>query len=89
LSALQATLGGHTTQVQNRPAQVGSQFLRVQTMQSQSTSNGLTMKQNLSSTEDADIAQVMVQLQSQQVAYQAALAATARAIQPSLTDFLK
>ena len=58
-------------------------------MQSQNTSNGLTMKQNLSSIEDADIAQVMVQLQSQQVAYQAALAATARAIQPSLTDFLK
>ena len=47
------------------------------------------MKQNLSSIEDADIAQVMVQLQAQQVAYQAALAATARAIQPSLTDFLK
>jgi flagellar hook-associated protein 3 FlgL len=89
LSALQATLGGRTTQVQNQLAQVGSQFLRVQTMQTQNTSNGLTMKQNLSSIEDADIAQVMVQLQSQQVAYQAALAATARAIQPSLTDFLK
>ena len=89
LTALQTTLSGHTTQVQNQLAQVGSQFLRVQTMQSQNTSNGLTMKQNLSSIEDADIAQVMVELQSQQVAYQAALAATARAIQPSLTDFLK
>jgi flagellar hook-associated protein 3 FlgL len=89
LTALQTTLSGQTTQVQNQLAQVGSQFLRVQTMQSQNTSNGLTMKQNLSSIEDADIAQVMVQLQSQQVAYQAALAATARAIQPSLTDFLK
>ena len=31
------------------------------------------MKQNLSSIEDADVAQVMVQLQAQQVAYQAAL----------------
>ena len=47
------------------------------------------MKQNLSSIEDADIAQVMVNLQAQQVAYQAALEATAKAIQPSLTDFLK
>jgi len=89
LTALQATLGTQTTQVQGQLAQVGSQFLRVQNMQSQNTSNGLTMKQNLSSIEDADIAQVMVQLQAQQVAYQAALSATARAIQPSLTDFLK
>jgi flagellar hook-associated protein 3 FlgL len=89
LTSLQATLATRTTQVQGQLAQVGSQFLRVQNMQSQNTSNGLTMKQNLSSIEDADIAQVMVQLQAQQVAYQAALSATARAIQPSLTDFLK
>jgi len=47
------------------------------------------MKQNLSSIEDADVAEVMVQLQAQQVAYQAALAATAKAITPSLTDFLR
>jgi flagellar hook-associated protein 3 FlgL len=47
------------------------------------------MKQNLSSIEDADVAEVMVKLQAQQVAYQAALAATARAITPSLTDFLR
>lgn len=89
LTGLQTTLSTQTTQVQDQLAKVGSQFLRVQNMQSQNTSNGLTMKQDLSSIEDADIAQVMVQLQSQQVAYQAALSATARAIQPSLTDFLK
>jgi flagellar hook-associated protein 3 FlgL len=89
LSGLQTTLGAQTTQVQGQLAQVGSQFLRVQNTQSQNTSDGLTMKQNLSSIEDADVAQVMVQLQAQQVAYQAALEATAKAIQPSLTDFLK
>jgi len=89
LTTLQTTLGTQTNQVQTQLAQVGSQFLRVQNMQSQNTSNGLTMKQNLSSIEDADIAEVMVNLQAQQVAYQAALQATAKAIQPSLTDFLK
>jgi flagellar hook-associated protein 3 FlgL len=89
LTTLQTTLGTQTSRVQTQLAQVGSQFLRVQNMQSQNTSNGLTMKQNLSSIEDADIAEVMVNLQAQQVAYQAALSATARAIQPSLTDFLK
>jgi len=89
LSSLQATLTGQTTQVQSQLSLVGSQFSRVQAMQSQNTSDGLTMKQNLSSIEDADIAQVMVQLQAQQVAYQAALQATAQAIQPSLAAFLK
>ena len=82
---------GHPDDTRSRTqlAQVGSQFLRVQNMQSQNTSNGLTMKQNLSSIEDADIAAGDGELQAQQVAYQAALSATARAIQPSLTDFLK
>ena len=47
------------------------------------------MKKNLSNIEDVDLAQVMVNLQAQQVTYQAALSATARAIQPSLVDFLR
>jgi flagellar hook-associated protein 3 FlgL len=47
------------------------------------------MKQNLSNVEDADMAEAMMELQMQQVAYQSALAATARAIQPSLVDFLR
>ncbi len=89
LSALSATLNTQTTQVQNQLATVGSQFSRVQSVQSQNTSDGLTMKQNLSSLEDADVAQVTVELQAQQVAYESALEATAKAITPSLTDFLK
>ncbi len=89
LSALQATLGTQTTQVQDQLAQVGAQFSRVQSVQSQNTSDGLTMKQNLSSIEDADVAQVTVELQAQQVAYESALEATAKAITPSLTDFLR
>jgi flagellar hook-associated protein 3 FlgL len=89
LTSLQATLSAQTTQVQNQLAVVGSQYSRVQTVQNQNSSDGLTMKQNLSSIEDADVAQVAVELQAQQVAYESALAATAKAITPSLTDFLK
>ena len=36
-----------------------------------------------------DIAKAIVDLQLQEVAYQAALGATARVIQPSLLDFLR
>ena len=39
--------------------------------------------------ENTDLAKATVDLQLQQVAYQAALAATARVIQPSLQDFLR
>jgi flagellar hook-associated protein 3 FlgL len=58
-------------------------------MKSQNSSDALTMKKNLSNIEDVDLAKVMMDLQVQQVAYQAALSATARAIQPSLSDFLR
>jgi flagellar hook-associated protein 3 FlgL len=82
-------LNTQTTGVQDQLAVVGSQYSRVQTVQNQNSSDGLTMKQNLSSIEDADVAQVTVELQAQQVAYESALMATAKAITPSLTDFLK
>ena len=89
LTTLQGTLNTQTTQVQNQLAEVGARFQRVSAMQTQNSSDAVTMKQNLSNIEDADIAQVMMQLQAQQIAYQAALEATAKAIQPSLADFLR
>ena len=58
-------------------------------MQSQNPSIGLTMKQSLSSIEEADVVEVMVKLQAERAAYEAALAATDRAIAPSLTEFLR
>jgi flagellar hook-associated protein 3 FlgL len=89
LGALTASLDTQTNTVQTGLAEVGARFQRVDSMKNQNSADALTMKQNLSKIEDADIAQVMMNLQTQQVAYQAALSATAKAIQPSLTDFLR
>jgi flagellar hook-associated protein 3 FlgL len=89
LDALSTTFDSATNTVQTSLAEVGARFQRVSAMQSQNSSDAVTMKKNLSNIEDADIAQVMMNLQTQQVAYQAALQATARAIQPSLADFLR
>jgi flagellar hook-associated protein 3 FlgL len=47
-----------------------------------------TLKQ-LSETEDADIARTLIELSSQQAAYQAALKAGANIVQASLMDFLR
>jgi flagellar hook-associated protein 3 FlgL len=41
-----------------------------------------------SGIEDVDMAEVLMDLQLQQVAYQAALNVTAKVLQPSLMDFL-
>ena len=43
----------------------------------------------LSEVEDVDLAEAVMELQLQEVAYQAALQATSRSLQPSLVDFLR
>ena len=48
-----------------------------------------TTVRQLSATEDADFAQVMIDLNSQQAAYQAALKSGANIVQSSLMDFLR
>jgi flagellar hook-associated protein 3 FlgL len=89
LDALAATLDADIETVQQSHGQVGARYRRVEDMKTQNTADNLTMKSNLSGIEDADLAEVMVSLEAQRVAYQAALQATARAIQPSLADFLR
>lgn len=47
------------------------------------------LKGQISAVEDIDLAEVIVELKTQEVAYQAALGATSRVLQPSLLDFLR
>ena len=89
LTALSAQLNTQTQQVQTAQATVGATFSRVDTAKNQNTTNATTMQQNLSNVEDADMAQVLMNLQAQETSYQAALAAAAKAIQPSLAAFLQ
>ncbi len=49
----------------------------------------LNIRQLLSDTEDTDIVKAISDLMSQEIAYQASLAISARVIQPTLIDFLK
>jgi flagellar hook-associated protein 3 FlgL len=87
--SLPAEVGTYPANVRHEIASVGSVFFGTQSMQTQNLANGLTMKQDLSGVEDEAVAEVLMKLEAQQVAYEAALAATARAITPSLTDFLR
>lgn len=47
------------------------------------------LKSSISSIEDIDLAQTVIELEMQEIAYQGALGATARVLQPTLMDFLR
>ncbi|RNL61044.1 flagellar hook-associated protein 3 [Nocardioides marmoriginsengisoli] len=68
---------------------VGSRQIRVEAAIQAAGDDELKLKTSLSSVENADLPKVIVDLQMQQTAYQASLAATSRVMQPSLLDFLR
>lgn len=68
---------------------VGARHKQVLTAQEAIQKQLRDLDGSISAIEDIDIARTIVELQSQEVAYQAALGATARVLQPSLMDFLR
>jgi flagellin-like hook-associated protein FlgL len=75
--------------MQNAMADVGARTNRIELGQTTAADRVLALKTGLSEVEDVDLPQAIMDQQMQQVAYQAALGATARVIQPSLLDFLR
>lgn len=67
----------------------GASTDRVEAAMSRLSQYAETTTRQLSETEDADFAQTMIDLNSQQAAYQAALKAGANIVQSSLMDFLR
>ena len=75
--------------VRTAQADVGARQNRVEYAQDQADARKVALNTSLSEVESIDLPATIVQLQSQQVAYQAALGATAKVLQPSLMDFLR
>ena len=69
--------------------QVGARYNRIETMRAQASDDLISLRTSLSEVEDIDLPKTIVDLQMQEVAYKAALGATARVVQPSLLDFLR
>jgi flagellar hook-associated protein 3 FlgL len=96
MTANPAALGGHldrlqaaTTGITDALADVGARTGRVERMRQSSDDRVLSLSSNLSSVQDIDLPATIMQLQMQESAYQAALGATQRVVQPSLVDFMK
>jgi len=69
--------------------EVGARMGRVEALRTTLDQDLLRVRTLLSRTEDADLAQLFVELAKREQVYQASLAAGARLIQPSLLDFLR
>lgn len=70
-------------------ATIGARVNRLELQMNRIEYNKESLTSLLAKTEDADIAEVIMNLQLQENVYRASLAAGARIIQPSLVDFLR
>jgi len=76
-------------QVQNAAVDFSVAYTRLESTENYWSQFKLTVENMLSETEDADLAQAIVELQHQETAYEAALAASAKLFNQSLIDFLR
>jgi flagellar hook-associated protein 3 FlgL len=89
ISASISALDADRDRITTTQTEVGSRQNRVEAAIQAAGDNELELRTSLSDVENADLPKTVVDLQMQQVAYQAALGATARVMQPSLLDFLR
>jgi flagellar hook-associated protein 3 FlgL len=89
ISASVTALNADRDRITTTQTDVGSRQLRVEGAIQAASDDELKLNTSLSNVENADLPKTIVDLQMQQTAYQASLAATARVMQPSLLDFLR
>ncbi len=70
-------------------ADVGARAARIERTAQVNSDRSLALSSQLAETENIDLPNTIMKLEMQKVGYEAALAATARALQPTLLDFLR
>jgi flagellar hook-associated protein 3 FlgL len=92
VTQLPVQLGNLDTAVnglRNAQSSVGARYNQLTQMRQAADDRVIDLTQQLSNVEDIDLPKTITDLTLQQTAYQAALSATAKVIQPSLVDFLR
>ena len=89
IAAQTAPLTDALDQLQNVRAASASTFTRLESTENQLADFKLKVEEMLSGEEDADVTKAIIELQSQQTAYETSLAAASRILQSSLLDFLR
>jgi len=72
-----------------KTAEIGGRVRRLELLEARYTQDAINYEQMRSDAEDADMAEVILQLKMAEAIHQAALSAGARIIQPTLMDFLR
>ena len=85
IDALQTSL----SRLSSQQAVVGSDYSRVETAKARNLDAATTLEKQRSSVQDVDTTAVLLNLKTQEVAYQTALSVTARVLQPTLMSFLQ
>lgn len=89
VSSALGTLDKLTENLLSARSTIGARINRLELQQSRLESTQISYTGLLAQNEDADMAEVIMQLKMQENVYRASLAAGARIIQPSLVDFLR
>jgi len=92
LSGIQAAMSKldiHFDHISTKIPNIGSRMLRMEIKEKIFQDLNITNTDRLSKIEDADIAEAIIELKSKELAYQAALASSARIMGLSLVDYLK
>ncbi|HET9517400.1 MAG TPA: flagellar hook-associated protein FlgL [Actinoplanes sp.] len=89
LGANLALLNTASTRILTALADVGARYNRVEQTQQTGQDRLLSLQSQLSDVEDIDLPATIMEMQLQQSAYEAALGASAKVMQPSLMDFLR
>ena len=84
-----SNLQGRLNDISTAQATVGASYKRLEGAAQKGQDSMVALKTTLSDLEDADLPQTIMNMQMQQVAYQAALASTGKTLQNSLIDFLR
>lgn len=78
-----------TKRVATAQVQLGSRAAQLEDLTNSLEDAKVTLKDGISSKENADFAESVINYKTREAAYQAAIQATAKVIQPSLLDFLR
>lgn len=84
-----ADIDTRLTAVRGAWGDVGTRQAQLERAQDTLKNTSVSLENQRSGIEDLDLSKVALDLQTQQVTYQAALAVTAKVIQPTLMDFLR
>ncbi len=83
------TIGDAIKQITKIRTQNAGRYQRLESAENHYDQFTMNLQQMLSLTEDADIAQAIIDLKVQETTYESTLATSAKIIQPSLMDFLR